>query len=195
MGWSNGAGWNNWSYIGVSQKNSVDRDMLVFTNDLGYPCRIHSVSLLQLGTGNGTFKDGDQVVGTGKPYNCVVRVIDSTGQARQSNTQKITAVVNTSYTGHAAYTFTFDNSNYVYVKPGDTVTFTFTFSKINNQNFVIMAKGRNNNQYTGVTSPSGVVRIYKDGAWKMAQPYIYSDGAWKMAIPYTYDGSNWKINV
>jgi hypothetical protein len=39
---------------------------------------------------------------------------------------------------------------------------------------------------------NGTVRIYKDGAWKMALPYVYAkvgtetSPSWHLALPYTY---------
>lgn len=36
------------------------------------------------------------------------------------------------------------------------------------------------------------VRIYSDGAWHKAIPYVYNDGAWHMAMVYIYDNDGFK---
>ena len=47
-------------------------------------------------------------------------------------------------------------------------------------------------QVYAVWDYNGTVRIYKDGAWKMALPYIYTkvgtetSPSWHLALPYTY---------
>ena len=42
-------------------------------------------------------------------------------------------------------------------------------------------------------NPPGLVRIYVNGAWKQAIPYVYN-GGWKQAIPYVYN-NGWKIST
>jgi hypothetical protein len=38
----------------------------------------------------------------------------------------------------------------------------------------------------------GNVRIYVDGEWKIAIPYIYNGTEWKQTVPYIYNGTEWK---
>lgn len=39
---------------------------------------------------------------------------------------------------------------------------------------------------------TGIARIYYNGAWKKATPYVYYNGAWKKAIAHIYYNGAWK---
>lgn len=47
--------------------------------------------------------------------------------------------------------------------------------------------------YYAIWEANGTVRIYIDGEYKLALPYIYDGTSWKIVLPYLYDGTNWKI--
>lgn len=47
---------------------------------------------------------------------------------------------------------------------------------------------------TAQWKPAGVLKIYINGSWKTARPYIYVNGAWKMAELQTYSGGKWQKN-
>lgn len=42
---------------------------------------------------------------------------------------------------------------------------------------------------------AGTVRVYTDGAWHMAIPYIYTNGKFVQCIPKIYSGGSWKTGV
>ena len=41
---------------------------------------------------------------------------------------------------------------------------------------------------------AGVLKIYINGSWKTARPYIYVNGSWKMAELQTYSSGKWQKN-
>lgn len=143
MGWSSITSSGNWTwtYNHVGSTTLV-RTMLSYTNDNDYPVIINSC-YLTLGTGKGTFSQGDTVSGSGLPY-----TVYATASGINSNTLTISNIVNTSYSGVEKKTFSFNSP--VIVNVGSKVNITFTFVG-SGTGCIVIAHGRNNSSYYGGT--------------------------------------------
>lgn len=42
--------------------------------------------------------------------------------------------------------------------------------------------------------PNGTVRIFVDGAYRLAQAYIFKDNLWRLTMPYTSFSNEWKLD-
>ena len=62
-----------------------------------------------------------------------------------------------------------------YKQPGDSITPT------------------KNMTYYAIWKAAGNIRIYVDGEYKVALPYIYTGNEWKLVIPYIKSSTDWKI--
>ena len=151
MGWSSITSSGNWTWtynhIGST---TLTRTMLSYKNDNSYPVIINSC-YLTLGTGKGTFDQGDKVTGSGLQY-----TVYATVSGVDSNTLTVSNIANTSYSGVEKKTFTFNSP--VIVSAGSTVNITFKFTGTGT-GCVVIAHGRNNSSYYGGTVSNAQCKV------------------------------------
>lgn len=93
-----------------------------------------------------------------------------------------------------------NNGSWVQAWTGNASSGNFTISGLNsNTSYTIVGdfrrrdtgRTKNSNTITIKTKPRPI-RIYIDGAWKVAKPYVRVDGVWKEAKPYVRINGVWK---
>lgn len=93
-----------------------------------------------------------------------------------------------------------NNGSWVQAWTGNASSGNFTISGLNsNTSYTIVGdfrrrdtgRTKNSNTITIKTKPRPI-RIYIDGAWKVAKPYVRVDGVWKEAKPYVRVDGVWK---
>ena len=193
MGWSPDNSGFSWSYHRLHKINESDNKftLLKYKNtNTATPQVIKSV-FVGMATGDGTYTQGSTVSGTGQPYKVWVTIKDSYGVTHTSNTITVSNKTNGG-NDYTTQTKTFTFSTDVIVDYGKEVSCVFHFQFSSESVVAIVRKYDDSSTYGGSVTNTNMVKIYADGSWKNAVPYVYDDGSWKIARAYVYSGGDWQ---